>query len=112
MDKQKTSVYLPPEKYNKAKKKAKEAGMSYSDWASDAISSAIANPDFRNPTKPTTEWEKILEKLKEAQHKPDLVIRNIVENQSRLETKINALMDELKVEQPVKDKSGRRIFDE
>ena len=116
MDKQKTSVYLPPEKYEDAKEKAKESGISYSDWVADAIASAIADPDFKDPTKPITEWEKILLKLKEAQkestHQQDSLIREILENQKRLDDKIDSLMKKFDVEPPVKDKSGRRIFDE
>ena len=116
MDKQKTSVYLPSEKYDKAKKEAQESGVSYSDWVSDAIASALADPDFRNPTKPTTEWEKILQKLKGAQQESiqqqDTIISEIIENQKRLEAKIDSMMKKFDVEPPTKDKSGRRIFDD
>ena len=116
MNKQKSSVYLPPEKYERAKKEAEKLGMSYSDWVSDAIASALADPDFRNPTKPTTEWDKILEKLKGAQQKSiqeqDNLITEIVENQKRLEAKIDSMMKKFDVESPTKDDSGRRIFDD
>ncbi len=116
MDKQKTSVYLPPEKYERAKKEAQKSGVSYSDWVSDAIASALTDPDFRNPTKPTTEWEKIVQKLKGAQQESiqeqESVITELNENQKRLEAKIDSMMKKFNVEPPIKDNSGRRIFDE
>ena len=115
MNKQKSSVYLPPEKYERAKKEAKKAGISYSDWVSDAIASALADPDFRNPTKPPTKGNKILQELKKAQSaslkEQETVIGEIVNRLERLELKFDSMMEKFEVEQPAKDKSGRRIFD-
>ena len=113
MSKQKTSVYLLSKKYQDAKKEAEKLGISYSDWVSDAIDKKLADPNYVNPTKPTTGWEKILQKLKEAQatsiQEQDTKITEVVKH---LEVKIDSIMDKFQIEKPVNDKSGRRIFDE
>ncbi len=115
MTKQKTSVYLLSKKYQDAKKEAEKKEVSYSDWVADAIDKKLADPGYANPTKPTTEWEKILQKLKVAQQESiqeqDNVITEIVENQKRLEAKIDSIMDKFQIEKPTNDRSGRRIFD-
>ena len=112
MKKEKTSVYLLSKKYEDAKKEAKESGVSYSDWVADAIDKKIADPNYTNPTKSTTDWDKILQKLKDAQAKSIQEQDNkITEVVKHLEAKIDSIMDKFQIEKPVNDKSGRRIFD-
>lgn len=118
-DKKKTSVYLHPNIHERVKDEAyKRFGSKkhYSDWVADAIKAALANPDSLDPTKPPTEGDKILQGLKKAQteqlREQESVTSEIVERLERLELKFDSMMSKLDVEQPAKDKSGRRIFDD
>lgn len=118
-DKKKTSVYLHPDIHKRVKDEAyKRFGSKkhYSDWVADAIKAALANPDSLDPTKPPTKGNKILQELKKAQSaslkEQETVIGEIVERLERLELKFDSMMDKFEVEQPAKDKSGRRIFDD
>lgn len=118
-DKIKISVYLHPDLYERAKAAAKErfgAGRHMSDWVADTISAVIANPDVIDPTKPPSESDQLLQGLKLAQREQlkeqESVIGEIVERLERLELKFDSMMNKFDVEQPVKDKSGKRVFDD
>ena len=118
-DKTKISVYLHPDLYERAKTAAKErfgAGRHMSDWVADTIAAALANPDIIDPTKPPSEPEQLLQGLKLAQREQlkeqESVIDGIVDRLDRLELKFDSMMEKLEVEQPVKDKSGRKVFDD
>ncbi len=116
MEKTKTSVYLHPEIYARAKKKAEERGISYSDWVTDAITAVLANPEILNSIRPKLEaqeaWEKVQKFLK-LKHKTEQEEREDLELwKKRIEAKINLLMNKLEIKPLVKDESGRRVFDE
>ena len=118
-DKKKISVYLHPDLYERAKQAAKErfgAGRHMSDWIADTIAAILANPDVIDPTKPPSESDQLLQELKVLQREQlkeqESVIEDIVDRLERLELKFNSMMDKFDVEQPAKDKSGKRVFDD
>ncbi len=118
-EKIKISVYLHPDLHERAKTAAKErfgAGRHMSDWVADTIAAILANPGVIDPTKPPSESDQILQKLKKAQieqlKEQESVTGEIVDRLERLELKFDSMMKNFDVEQPTKDHSGKRVFDD
>ena len=110
-----TSFRLTEEEDKRYKDLAIKKGITFNQFVRDCMSSAYSNPDYLNPTTQPTEGDKILKRFLKAQEKEVEVHitsnQDIISRLERLESKMDSLMDKFKVESPIKDESGRRIFE-
>jgi len=116
VDKKKTSVYLLPDTYVKAKEEAERifgSKKKYSDWVCDIIKSALAKPSFLDSE--GIEADKILKRFLRAQEKGAQTQissnKDIINRLERLEDKIDSIMSKVEAENPIEDNSGRKVFE-